>query len=74
MCRKLTECRLVQIQSSFFPSIRMHREIVCVVVDFVSFRLSAFKDAQHAVRGVASVLFLHKEFCFVDLRWFSFLM
>ena len=61
-------------QSSFFPSIRMHREMVSLVVDVVSFRVSVFKDAQHAVRGVASVCFLYNEFCFVDLQWFSFLV
>ena len=33
--------------------------------------MSAFKGAQHAVRGVVSLLFLHKESRSVDLRWFS---
>ena len=61
----------MQIQSlGFLLPILMHRTgAVSCLTSF--FGVSASKGAQYAVRGVASVLLLHKESRFVDLRWFS---
>ena len=44
----------------FLLSIHMHRERTVSLLIFVSFFLISFKGVQHAVRDVASVLFLRE--------------